>query len=818
MTPRDKIIEAKRRLPLPDLMRKIGDEAHAKRSARCPFHDDAENSFSVFRGHGDQWFWKCHTGCGKGDAVDYLEKRFDLSTRDAIRRYLTEAGVNNGQAKSAPKAHTPFNWQACVDAFHEDDTLDLAAWRGLTPEFVRWLHSKRIVGLHDGKLAFAVHDQSGKVASCHKLTHREKRKWAYEPKGKGTHPLVLGDIRRAGFVLCFESQWDAFAVMDRLDWHTSDGLPNTAVVITRGSENGKLIAGQCSPEAIVYAFIQNDAPKADGSIPAEKWLADVAASAGCKVLRVMTPAAHKDPNDWTRAGATKREIETAMLAGKPVCSNASLASVLNDPRPKVQLPGDNRIVSEFAREIGKHLANVDLFRRDTYAVTINYRRDGLEIMTPDLFRTWIEKHVVCFKVRVVGKNIMEFDRTMTKEDANAVLRSSQFLEELRPIERFNTVRLPVLRANGKVELLAEGYDTEAKVYTASQLFYREDMTLSEGKAVLDDLHGEFVFADPGRSRAVAVASMLTLYAYGLLPLKSLRPVFISVANDIGAGKTTILKCAVVPVCGHGRVKSEPKDDDEIRKSLLTAVMEARPYVFFDNVKAHLTSPSLEAFATATGWEDRILGKSKTFAGDNCSTVFISGNTLTVSSDLARRALFIELFQELERPQDHQYKRELDDTALFKMRADILAALWALVREWHAAGQPPPSRSSSSFPAWARTIGGIVEHAGYGCPLETAVLETSGDRDAADMHTLVCQSTPGEAFTFSALVKVARQQGLFERLVPTTAAEDELDPKQRSALGNLFRRYHRRLFNDGTRRLRFTVEGKGHNRRFYVREE
>jgi len=491
--------------------------------------------------------------------------------------------------------------------------------------------------------------------------------------------------------------------------------------------------------------------------------------------------------------------------------------LLNDPRPKVQLPGDNRLLSDFAREVGQHLATVELFRRDRYAVLINHRRDGLELMTPDLFRTWVEHHVVGFKVRGVGENTIEFDRTMTQEDAGGLLRSPQFLEQLRPIERLNTVRLPVTRTNGEVELLAEGYDGAAKVFTAGALTYREDMDLTDARAVLDDLLGEFVFGDTGRSMAVAISAMLTLYAYGLLPPKSIRPVFFAVANDNGAGKTTILKCAAIPVCGHARIKSEPKDDDEVRKSLLTAVMEARPYVFFDNVKGHLSSPSLEAFATATAWEDRILGKSKTFSGENCSTVLISGNSLTVSPDMARRGLFVELFQEHERPADRQYKRELADNTLLEIRGNILAALWALVREWHAAGQPKPSRSSASFPAWARIIGGIVEHAGYECPLQPATLETSGDRDAMDMHNLICAAT-GSLYTFGELVELGRTQGLFESVFAASSENSELEPKQRSILGKLFRRYDRRLFRDGERKLRFKVDGKGHNRRFSITKE
>ncbi len=112
--------------------------------------------------------------------------------------------------------------------------------------------------------------------------------------------------------------------MDRLGWHTGDGLPDSAVFVTRGAGNGKLAKGRFAPEAVCYAFTQNDAP-------AQTWLADVARNAGCRVLKVATPALHKDTNDWTRAGATESEIRAAMLAAKPVEAQAPRVELTSAP-------------------------------------------------------------------------------------------------------------------------------------------------------------------------------------------------------------------------------------------------------------------------------------------------------------------------------------------------------------------------------------------------------------------------------------------------------------------------------------------------------
>jgi DNA primase len=87
-----KIDKAKQLLSVPDLMRQLGyEEKHITRTAICPFHDDQKPSFSVFN-RGKGWQWKCHAGCGHGDEIGFLVKHFDISRKEAIKRYLDMAG------------------------------------------------------------------------------------------------------------------------------------------------------------------------------------------------------------------------------------------------------------------------------------------------------------------------------------------------------------------------------------------------------------------------------------------------------------------------------------------------------------------------------------------------------------------------------------------------------------------------------------------------------------------------------------------------------------------------------------------------------
>jgi DNA primase len=88
----DDLAEAKRRLPLPTLLDRLGLGVHAKKSALCPFHDDRRSSFSVWNSAG-RWLWKCHAGCGQGDEITFLEKFKSISNREAIKLFKEMAGL-----------------------------------------------------------------------------------------------------------------------------------------------------------------------------------------------------------------------------------------------------------------------------------------------------------------------------------------------------------------------------------------------------------------------------------------------------------------------------------------------------------------------------------------------------------------------------------------------------------------------------------------------------------------------------------------------------------------------------------------------------
>jgi hypothetical protein len=331
--------ELKAKLPLPDLMAVCGDGDRAKKSARSPFRDETNPSFSVFQTDG-RWFWKDFATDEGGDEITYLQKRFGIDTSTAFTKYAEFAGFSNGThhgkngSPKHPQPTTPpppaqeksngadysATWAACVAGLNDDRVSRIATWRGLSLPCVNWLRGQGLIGLHRGSVAFPVIEAGGKVIGAH--IRLKDGSWRYDPNGNPVSAFILGNPAAAETVAVFESQWDLLAAADLMGLHR--GLPGWAFVATRGASNAKLAGNLLRQGAALYAFPQNDPP-------GRKWADELVAAIGRPVRMVATPEPHKDVNDWMRAGATLADLGNAIEGAteakpEPVKTKLSIVS------------------------------------------------------------------------------------------------------------------------------------------------------------------------------------------------------------------------------------------------------------------------------------------------------------------------------------------------------------------------------------------------------------------------------------------------------------------------------------------------------------
>jgi Protein of unknown function (DUF3631) len=204
------------------------------------------------------------------------------------------------------------------------------------------LHEKKLIGLHDGCIAFP--NGNGTVKGAH--VWKGDKDWYYSPAGTGVHPFVIGDLSKAKEVHFGESQFDILALADKTDWYKNE---TKAFIATRGASNAALVKDLIPEGVSVCAWPQNDAA-------GEKWLNDLSTivpKLGVARVPSSIPKRNefgelveipiKDANDYTKAGATAEDIHAAWFKNelhKPVLAEGAL--ILSEPVNLANLLSDVR--------------------------------------------------------------------------------------------------------------------------------------------------------------------------------------------------------------------------------------------------------------------------------------------------------------------------------------------------------------------------------------------------------------------------------------------------------------------------------------------
>jgi len=351
-------------------------------------------------------------------------------TSHSLRGMRHETHDNGNGAKTT----LPFDWQMCVDAFTQEYSTKLAKWRGYSSEFCEWLHAEKLVGLYDGNIAFPVHDSVGNVVGAHyraKSTDTDERPPWYYTKGASAAPLVIGELNAGEPVHVWESQWDAFAFMDKSG-------ERSGIIITRGASNGRSVAELIPKGSTLYVWKQNDEA-------GEKWEKDICASTKSVVKRVKIPSPHKDLNDYTSAGADDNDLFAAVMnaeviqeAPRPLIEFKRPSELKNFvPPPGIVLVGDCHIVrgSVFviggAPGVGKSRSSVALAEagatsRDWFGLNVQRKFKTMIIQTENgLFRLSKEFSDLDCKV------LEDYVRICPPPPYGLCLERDEFREQLR---------------------------------------------------------------------------------------------------------------------------------------------------------------------------------------------------------------------------------------------------------------------------------------------------------------------------------------------------------------------------------------------------
>ena len=545
-------------------------------------------------------------------------------------------------------------------------------------------------------------------------------------------------------------------------------------------------------------------------------------------------------------------------------------------KPKIQLPGDNTIQLDFNKELADTLteSRAPLYRRDTQIVIANDDKRRLTPMKAQTFISWAERYMMLYKTRT-DNNGDPYDvyRSMPRDIATNALDSIDFQQAIPEINRTRPIPMPHIKNDGSMDLSKPGYNKDNGTYTyppnapsgdpqpikhkdlpSSHGYYDDSLSLEQAVTYLYDLYREFPFADwspeftpdyfgssqkicTSRSFACQIAASISLFAGSLLPPMTSRMGFLYNANSQRSGKTLLAKMAITPIFGSFKTQPWQPNDEVMTKLLDSEVLAASNYICFDNIRGILASQPLEGFMTSPHWAGRVLGKSEIFEAENNAQIFITGNNLNIGTDVFQRFLTIDLNIEEANAQDREILNVIDDYWLSQdqNRHKVISCLWAMIRYWNKAGRPEASgKPFLGFEIWGKTIGGIVEHAGFGNILERPVLVNAGDTESSDMAELVEKlSRPGTSaeYTFQDVIDVMydhelvawKLKGRAEWNMETQREHLKLDHGAVSSVGILLRNYANgdrgRIYTiekEGKKTpFRFRIKGKGRTKKYSI---
>src|ERR1043166_2166821 len=280
--------------------------------------------------------------------------------------------------------------------------------------------------------------------------------------------------------------------------------------------------------------------------------------------------------------------------------------------PQVKLPRGGKQLRMFAKEVGAIVGANGLFRREAVPVTIDPESGRIEDMNAQRLRSYVEDQLITYEEVIQKKTgIAAIPETMGVDEARGGLECDAFRYPLRKLRRVNFVRLPVMRADGRVELLPKGYDPESEILTMKNgLEYDTTWDLERAVRFYNDFLAEVPFSND-RSRACHILAAVAMFGAALLPRGAKRLNLCYRANRERSGKGLFLQSTIVgPYGPFVDVQAISDSKEEFRKVLDTEALNGSAYIFLDEVENRLRNRTLNAFITGTKWSGRLMNSQR----------------------------------------------------------------------------------------------------------------------------------------------------------------------------------------------------------------
>lgn len=402
---------------------------------------------------------------------------------------------------------------------------------------------------------------------------------------------------------------------------------------------------------------------------------------------------------------------------------------MTSKKEKVDLEVVAADLTHTAAELGKLLSKQPkIFDRGGPArIAFDIQRNGFVVELLSVNGVVNECHQIAqpYKIRMKGDAQYREGVTLPERVANLYLdQKDQW--NLRPLNGISCC--PLLSDNGSIRT-AEGYDPVTKLWCENipEIQIQEMPSGDDAEKALLLLRKTFrtfAFADadkiydpvlgvnvvdlsrpPKEDESAMLSAILTAVCRPSLWLSPAIVICAPSFSGAGTGKGLLARAVSALAFGTSpQAITAGGNAEEFDKRISAALIGASETLFLDNMNgAVLKSDVLASVLTERPCQVRVLGKSKMLPLNASTLVLITGNGLTLSEDMVRRCLLIELDAGLEDPEQRPFKNNLVQDILAN-RGDLLKAALTIWRWGRVSGETiRVGRPLGSYDDWARWV-------------------------------------------------------------------------------------------------------------------
>lgn len=282
----------------------------------------------------------------------------------------------------------------------------------------------------------------------------------------------------------------------------------------------------------------------------------------------------------------------------------------------------------------------------------------------------LEADLLSFELGMIAQYVRQTQKgEMPIDPPEKVVRQIIAHRRGRNLKTLNAViTAPTITHDGHI-VERRGHDAKTGLYLSTLDDYapiKQDLSTDDAIAAYHELmkpFGTFNFATD-LDKSVALSAILSAV---VRPTLKLAPGFAFDAPKQGSGKSYLCECLGLLATGERPAMSPPiqKNEDEIRKVILSMLMQGTRVIVWDNVMGSFDSATIASLFTGGSFGGRILGKSEHVKLPNRALFTITGNNLLLGGELARRVFICRLDTGLENPT----KAQRDLTATNGLKPD-----------------------------------------------------------------------------------------------------------------------------------------------------